>query len=669
MKKKEKPEGFEASMAQAEIDRRAAEEQDMLAIHEAFNEQQALMPKKIDENVIRKAQETLMKYKEGKARLESKIIANEQFWKLRQWGMYDTKETKEQAKESFKPATAWLFSCINSRHADVMDSYPTCNFLARQEDDKAEAKLLSNIVPVILEQNRYEETYSDVAWYTLKNGGGIQKISWDTKKHDGLGDISINKIDFMNLFWEPGIVNIQDSENVFNTELVSNNILEGMYPQTVGKLGGENIAVAKYIYDDQVPTENKSVVVDWYYHTVVNGKKVLQYCKFVNDIVLYATENDTQVPTRQEMDPETGLPIIIPTGPSAAERGLYDHGLYPFVTMPLYPVEGSLCGFGLTDIGRDPQMQIDLLNKAITDNALAGARPRHFVKENGGVNEEEYTDLTKDLVHVAGQLTDDNIRPIESKPLDSIYVEVLSNKIDELKHVTSNQDVNNGAAPNGVTAASAIAALQETSGKASRDANKAFHRAYREVCYQIIELIRQFYTTPRVFRIAPDSMGEQYVVYSNAGLQPQPQMVGGQDLGFRKPEFDIEVTSEKASPYKKMEQNELALSFYNQGFFNPQMADQAISCLEMMDFSHKEDVIQRIRMNGTLQQKLLQMEQIAMKLAQKYEPETADAIAQMVLEENGQPIPQGGEVDIDTANEPTHVEKAREQARRSTEVE
>ena len=81
--------------------------------------------------------------------------------------------------DDFKPATAWLWSCIQSRHSDVMDSYPTCNFQPRQSDDKGEAKMLSDIVPIILEQNRYEDVYSDVAWYTLKHGGSIQGIFWD----------------------------------------------------------------------------------------------------------------------------------------------------------------------------------------------------------------------------------------------------------------------------------------------------------------------------------------------------------------------------------------------------------------------------------------------------------------------------------------------------------
>lgn len=655
-----------AESQSSELEIRAQNEMAMLQHTAQKKQMQAQMKPKIDSKAVTRASEILHKYKEGKARLEQKIIANEEFWKLRQWNYMN------DGNDDFKPATAWLWSCIQSRYSDAMDSYPTCNFQPRQSDDKAEAIKLSAIVPVILEQNRYEDVYSDVVWYTLKHGGSIQGIFWDGSKHNGLGDVTVKKIDFINFFWEPGITDIQESQNIFNTELVSNNILEQRYPQCAGKLGGKSITLAKYLYDDNVDTSDKSVVVDWYYHTYVKGKKTLQYVKYINDIVLYATENEITGPEKVTVDPETGIPLTIPLDKPLAEKGLYDHGLYPFVTMALYPVEGSICGYGITDIGRDTQIQIDQLNKAIVDNAIEGASPRYFVRDDGSINIKEYNDKSKKFVHVEGNIGEENIRPIDSKQLDSIYVNYLTQKIDELKYVTSNQDYNNGIAPSGITAASAIAALQETAGKNARSTNKTFHRAYRDVCYQIVELIRQFYDVPRTFRINPDGMQEQFVPYDNTGLKPQPQMTMGMDMGLRLPEFDIDITSEKANPYKKMEINELALSFYNAGFFNPQMTDQALACLNMMDFNKKDEVMQKISENGTLQEMLLMYQQMALQFATQISPEFGRQVANQILNQGGQPIPQEIGVQAETsegASEHPYVERARSDARASTQAD
>lgn len=531
---------------------------------------------------IQKAVLTLNKYKQGKANLENKIIENEQWYKLRHWECMRMKEGKQI--DGDEPTSAWLFNSIANKHADAMDNFPSPNILPREEADQPQAKMLSSILPVVLDQCGFEQTYDDTWHYKLKVGTGVYGVFWDKSKLNGLGDISIKSIDLLNLFWEPGIKDIQLSRNIFHVELSDNDLLEQNYPQLKGKLGTSGIDVAKYMYDDTVDTSEKSAVVDWYYHKYVNGKKILHYCKFVNDTVLFATENDQMF----------------------ADRGWYDHGEYPFVFDTLFPIEGTPVGFGYIDVAKNPQSYIDKGNKAILDNMQANARPRNFVRNNGAINEEEYADLSKDLVHVEGSLDENNIRPIVGNILSPVYVDVINGKIDEIKETTGNRDISTGGTTSGVTAASAIAAMQEAGSKLSRDAIKASYRAFRKIVTLCIELIRQFYDAPRCFRIVGVNGAMDFVSFSNAGIQPQMQgMDFGVDMGYRLPTFDIEVTAQKQSPYSKMAQNELALQFFNAGFFNPMIADQALACLEMMDFERKEPIMQIIAQNAMAYQAMM----------------------------------------------------------------
>ena len=531
---------------------------------------------------IREANNTLQKYKQGKANLEQRIIDNEQWYKLRHW------ECMRDKKQQVQPTSAWLFNSLANKHADAMDNFPSPNILPREEGDKAEAEMLSSIIPVILEQNDFEETYDNVQDYRLKSGTGVYGIFWDNEKMNGLGDISILKADLINLFWEPGITDIQRSRHLFHVELADNDLLEQEYPQLRGKLSSSSIDLSKYVYDDTVDTSTKSAVVDWYYKKRQNGRNVLHYCKYVNDVVLFATEND----------------------PEMAERGWYDHGQYPFVFDPLFSMEGTPCGFGYIDVGKDTQAYIDRANQAIMQNMLANAKPRHFIRSDGSVNEAEYADTTKDFIHVDGSLGQDSILPVQGKPLNNVYIEVLHDKIDELKETTGNRDISTGGTTSGVTAASAIAAMQEAGSKLSRDHNKASYRAFRKVVLMVIELIRQFYDLPRCFRIMGENGTARFVEYSNANLQPQMQGIEmGVDMGYRLPLFDVEITAQKASPYSKMSQNELALQFFGAGFFNPQMSDQALACLEMMDFDRKQGIMQRIAQNGMMYKAAMMMMQ------------------------------------------------------------
>jgi hypothetical protein len=64
-----------------------------------------------------------------------------------------------------------------------------------------------------------------------------------------------------------------------------------------------------------------------------------------------------------------------------------------------------------------------------------------------------------------------------------------------------------------------------------------------------------------------------------------------------------------------MSQNELALQFFGAGFFNPQMADQALACLDMMDFDRKQFIMQKIAQNGGMYQQMMQMQQQMVMLA------------------------------------------------------
>ena len=274
-------------------------------------------------------------------------------------------------------------------------------------------------------------------------------------------------------------------------------------------------------------------------------------------------------------------------------------------------------------------------------NMLANAKPRHFIRADGAVNEEEYADITKDFIHVDGNLGQDSIVPVQGKTLNNIYVQVLKDKIDELKETTGNRDISTGGTTSGVTAASAIAAMQEAGSKLSRDNSKASYRAFRKVCVLIIELIRQFYDAPRYFRILGEDGAEQFVTYSNANIKPMPQGVDfGVDTGYRMPLFDIEITAQKQSPYSKMAQNELALQFYGAGFFNPQMADQALACLEMMDFDRKDFIAQRIAQNGGMFQQMLMMQQNMLMMASELDMLKGTNIAQQMAAGMGAPAPQ-----------------------------
>ena len=545
----------------------------------------------IGEEEVAEAAQILQRYKAGKAALDQRLVDNELWFRMGHWKNY--KNPLMEGKP--QPSSGWLFNSIANKHADAMDNYPAPNVLPRSADDEETARVLSSVLPVVLEQADYEQVYSDTWWRKLKQGTGVKGVFWDPEQRGGVGEISIRPMNLLMLYWEPGVEDIQSSPHFFSLRLEESRRLENRWPQLEGH-SASVLDVPRYIHDGGLDTSTKSVVVDWYYKKISpGGREVLHYCKFCNGVVLYASEND----------------------PALAERGFYDHGKYPFVFDPLFMEEDSPAGFGYIDVMKECQTAIDRMNHAMDENVLLSAKQRYVLSDTAGVNEEELADFSRDIVHVAGRLNDDSFRPLQVAGLQGNSLSYRNSRIEELKEISGNRDMTQGGTAGGVTAASAIAALQEAGSKLSRDMLKSAYRAFAKECYLIIDLMRQFYDEERVFRIVGKSGENEFLPFSGAALRPQPvERVGGVELGSREPVFDIVVSAEKKSTFSRLSQNETAKECYQLGFFAPNNADAALAALEMMDFEGIEKVRQRVQQNGTLAHRLDQMQvQMAQRTA------------------------------------------------------
>lgn len=572
--------------------------------------------KPIGTKEIDEALQTLLQYKRDKQALTDRIVNAEEWWKNNHWDRFSSASSNPNDTQ---PVSAWLFNSIINKHADFMDNFPCPAILEREESDREIAKMLSSVVPVILEQNGFERTYSECSWDKPKIGTAIYGVFWNPEKENGLGDIDIKHMDVINIFWEAGVEDIQKSRNVFTVEMMDRDLLEEEYPEIKDKTQAEIIYKPEYLYESNLDTTNKVQVIDWYYkkriRAEVNGimttKTILHYCKFIPGVVLYATEND------QEMQ----------------YTGWYDHGMYPFVCDAMFPEKGSPAGFGYLDIMVNPQEYIDKLDQVILKSAMLN-RPRYFVSNSAGINEQEFADMSNDFVHCSGSVEESQIQQIKVPQMSDGVFKIREEKIEELKETSGNRDFSQGGTTSGVTAASAIAALQEAGSKLSRDMIKETYTAYSSTVTMVIELIRQFYTLPRCYRITQPNGEAQYIELTNESLQPQQDSMMDGELSARRPVFDIKVAAQKASPYSRIANNELAKELFGMGVFNPQIADQAMAVVTMMDFDRRDEVLKKIQENGLMYQQLQQMQAAMVQMADVIAQTTGntqllDAVGQM----------------------------------------
>ena len=513
---------------------------------------------KIKPEFFSKITECFTLYKEHKQEFDRRIIDNNRWFKSR----YNSNKI-----EIDEPTTPYLFNVIANKHADAMDNYPEPSILEREERDRHMAETFTKILPLQLDLCGFKRTYNRAWWYKLKNGASCYGVFFNPKLCGNRGEIYIRKIDLLNIFWEPGVTDIQDSKFLFVTALCDNDSLKEKYPQYADKFTGDTALDAQVYNDIDGERKNdilkdKTLIIDCYYKKQRGDMQTVELIKFFDNIILDASED-------------------------RGDTGLYDHGKYPFVMDVLYPDEDSPVGFGLVDIIKNPQMYIDKLDTIISKNAMISGKTRFMVKDNGGLNEYELTDLTKDIIHVAGSVNDENIRELQTKPLHSFIIQHRQNKIDELKEVSGNMDFQQGSVTGGVTAYSAIVALQQAGEKLSRDMISEGYDAFRKIICLCIELIRQFYDEPRSYRIAGNDGKNEYILFSNQGMK---------DNGNALPaEFDIVVAAEKNNPYSRITQNQTITDLWKMGLFRKDTIQESILILESMHLDGKEKLIEGLR--------------------------------------------------------------------------
>lgn len=610
----------------------------------------------------------LHEYKDGKTTVDMKATENQEWWRLRHWNVIQGKT--EAGKAKVEVGSAWAVNSILNKHADFMDSFPKANVLAREADDEEEAQILSKILPAIEEHTDAEQVYNTAGYDFLIDGTAITAVLWDPMAHDGMGDIKKTNVDIHNVFWQPGIEDIQQSKYFFDVSVADVNDVKLQYPDIADRIGGGKQGfITEYIHDDNINHQNDIEIINCYY------KKLEMRPVLINI--------DPQT-VAQHLVPREILHMAIIIGDQCVfcsednpeyQDGFYKHGKYPYVFRKCFPVKDSPCGFGYLDIMKYPQRDIDKLDQAIMKNTMMKAKPRWWVKKNADINKEAFADWNEEIVEVGSGDLGSAVQQMDVDTLPAIVETHLEAKIDELKEISGNRDFSQGSTASGVTAASAIAALQEAGSKLSRDINKAMYRGSREEYYLEIELIRQFYTEPRTFRIDDGTGRYEYMDYSNVNIAPQ-DITTPEGTRHKKSIFDLEVSAEKQSPFSRASQNETAKELYQMGLFAPDNATSALVCLDMMEFEGKEKIKQQIQQNDTFMQQFQQMQQLIIQLS----PEAAVQMGlvdpnQVVMAQNANNgatgVSEEGSAEDRAAKKTTNtdrLDRAREKARSASEV-
>lgn len=461
-----------------------------------------------------------------------------------------------------RPSTPVVFSTIENIRADLTDEFPEAIIKPEEIGDEVVAKVLSEVVAQTLEATDYDAEYDKLTHDLPVGGWMVQEIGWDADANNGYGSAFIRHVSNKNIMFDPYCAKIQDGRAVFKFERLPKEWFRQHYPEYYEYMKDDLTTIDQNHSDHSnstQPTETRyNILLEAWFRFYEDGKYSVHMVKCAGRQVL---ENSYE----------------------AKKDGYFAHGLYPFEVTPLYTLKGSPLGLGVVDMFKSAQQYADKIDQIILQNALAARHERMYYNRQV-VTTDDVIDYSKQVIGVDGPPRDhmawEQPRPLPSHIL--VYRDSMRNSI---KEESGSNDFSRGNATSGVTAASAITALQEMSSKRSRMEARRIHYGFKQAVRMMLEVIKEF-----------DVKYKRVVTITQEG-EPVKVLVDDRfyrslDDGNMVPiEYKISIKTARETKFTKLSNNQLTLEFAAmfQGQIDPSIL------MEAMDFEGQEVILEKLR--------------------------------------------------------------------------
>ncbi|MBQ9832211.1 MAG: hypothetical protein IJO48_00615 [Clostridia bacterium] len=477
----------------------------------------------------------------------------ERMYRGEHWHDIPTDDAKEP-----RPVTPILHSTIENIRADLMDNYPEAIITSDKPEYDDLALILSSIIKENHIECRYSKEFSQLTHDLTVGGYMIQETGYDETLNHGLGAAFIRHVDPRNIMFDPCCTNIQDSRAVFKFMPYPREWFESHYPDSASEMK-EDVFRTNRLRDDIInsrDTENILLIECW------------------------KREYDASTATYSIHMLKLAGGVLLEDSRELKAEGYFSHGEYPFTVTPLFTRKGSCLGYGIVDMFKNAQLYSDKLDQIVMKNALMAAHNKLLVTGASGFDIDDLRDWSKE-VHRGENLN--GVTWFPTSPLPSYIIDFANAIRTSIKEESGANDFSRGMTSSGVTAASAIAALQEMSSKRSRMAIKAVHEAFSDAVRQELEIEREFSVFSRSITVE-DEQGR-----TARTLSPDMLFLNT-ELGNRIPlEFKVSVKVQRANMFSVAAHNELILQLANLSMITPDVA------LELLIFDGKAQALSLMR--------------------------------------------------------------------------
>ena len=519
--------------------------------------------------------------------------------------MQDARKMRELRQDERSLTSAplnTLNSCIDNVIADQIDNMPEAKLVPEREETMQSAEEMSDIVSYCLYQANWPKKYQTLMEDAVVTGTGVAQVFWDEDMERGEGMVNVLAWHPEDFYPDPMYENLQDGRGCFKVTHTTVAWVEEHFPHAKGYVQSDEHSNEGVESEFEAPSNDKKTtfIEFWYKHYDAEKRKNrVHMAQFAGKALLYSTELGFGGASKEDH-----------------KEGVFAHGELPFVLFKYKDVWRRPFGTGLVHDYKPTQNAIDRHQKYIDDNARQSSIQKTYI-QRGSAPVEDIADMTKVVVEYEGADVRQSMTTVQAAPLNGQVFQNMNYLIDTMKQDCGQNQFSRGEGGLGVTAATAIQALQEAGGKITRMHTEKFKNAFREMVEQIMWLMSEYIDPDRVFKIVGgwDSTGNM----EDRLVKIKPTKAIGDKLP--KPAYTVRVQVQKNNPLQIQADNEFVMQAAqvcaqaNQ----PLPPETVISLME--GYRTKSSVLKAVLRNSQIQaqiqQQQAQIEQLTAQLDQQ----------------------------------------------------
>ncbi len=439
-------------------------------------------------------------------------------------------ELKDPAQKGI-PQLHTLRSTLVNSVADQMDNLPEAIIRPERPDMQEKAEELTDLVQYVHEVNDFPRLYRERVEDNFITGTSVTQYVWDMDAAFGQGDIAIINCPIESVEWDHAAPSLQMGRAVFKKGWYPRSYYKQHYPDKEQYIRSSvySRSDVEGVTDHSPADEDDEVLLLEYWYRLYDAKTKrykVHVAYVAGDAMLYCSE-------------------------TARPQGMYAHGMYPFVFDTYTRVFGRTHGNGMVDELMEMQRSVNRYAKYIDDNARMNSKLRMLLSDAADINAEDLEDLSKQVIKAGGGIGDNNLRWFPEVRLSPAVQNNMYSFINMMKDDTGQSAFTRGEVTGGVTARSAITALQEAGGKISRFRTEVFKYGFKDGVEQILWLIKQFYKKDRIVAIVGED-GELKEIKAGELF----------DKGDLMP-YAVRIQTQRRNPMRVQAENDLMMQLFN----------------------------------------------------------------------------------------------------------